>query len=479
MTSMRGVVRAWRRLTAQIPLRLAINGLVRRQLPRLSAGRYRREDERLCAASGLFDDDWYLNQNPDVAQSTITPVSHYLCWGAREGRDPHPLFDSDWYLRQNPDVDATGINPLVHYLRWGATEGREPSALFDTGWYLAQNPDVRASGLNPLAHYIRECAAEGRNCTAQIPTTYRLSSPPTVSAVIPCYNGAPWLADALASVRAQTLPVDEIIVVDDASVDDSATIARKCGATVIRNSSNRGEGFSRNVGLRHASGELVAWLDADDMWLPHHVSTLTGLLRAYPRATAAFGAVQRFGLRNELILGNVPPGPPSNVFWLAFRDWVHATIASIIHRAALLDIGGFSEHERYSVDFDLWVRLSRSHLFVCTHEVTSRWRWHAAQQSAQLSEQIAALYRFRRSYWERERAAGNAGLAAQMERCMSDIWKQDIAAAWDNRDPVQLHLLNELARLVPGISQGDQAEWQRRSEAAAGVLWIGPHIDAG
>jgi GT2 family glycosyltransferase len=298
-----------------------------------------------------------------------------------------------------------------------------------------------------------------RNYIPQTLASNRLSRHPTISAVIPCYNGARWLADALESVRSQTLPVHEIIVVDDASVDDSGDVARRCGATVIRNSRNRGEGFSRNVGLKHASGELIAWLDADDVWMPHHVNTVTGLLIEYPQATAAFGAVQRFGLRDELIQGYVPPGPPSNVFWLAFRSWVHCTIASIIHKTALLEIGGFNEQERYSVDFDLWLRLSRSRLFVCTHEVTSRWRWHDDQQSTQPHEQIAALYRFRRSYWERERAAGNTPLAAEMARRMADIWQQDMTAAWDKRDLVQLRFLNELAVLVPEIPAHRRLDW--------------------
>jgi glycosyltransferase involved in cell wall biosynthesis len=437
----------------------------------------RSSDEMICADAGLFDSNWYLEQNPDVAKSRMDPIAHYVSWGASEGRDPNPLFDSDWYLEQNPDVAAAGMNALVHYIRSGAAEGRNPGPLFDTRNYLIQNPEVAASGVNPLAHYIRLGMARDRASGAHQPTSYRLSARPTISAVIPCYNGARWLADALQSVRAQSLPVHEIIVVDDASVDGSGNIAKNHGAKVIRNSTNRGEGFSRNAGLKEATGELIAWLDADDMWMPHHVSTVVGLLQQYPRATAAFGAVERFGLRSGVVLGNIPPGPPSNVFWAAFSDWVHATIASVVHRAALVEIGGFDEEERYSVDFDLWLRLSRSHLFVCTHEVTSRWRWHDAQQSAHLDKQIAALYRFRRRYWERERAAGRVEFAAQIQRRMIEMWQDETSAALESGDPARLHRLDELGGLVPEIAGDVRSKWALQAEVAKGGPVTGQTVD--
>ena len=76
--------------------------------------------------SGLFDSAWYLTQYPDVLESRIDPVEHYLCYGAAEGRSPGPNFDSAWYLAQNPDVAAAELNPLLHYLCQGAREGRRP-----------------------------------------------------------------------------------------------------------------------------------------------------------------------------------------------------------------------------------------------------------------------------------------------------------------------------------------------------------------
>jgi GT2 family glycosyltransferase len=76
------------------------------------------------AGSGLFDREWYLKKNPDVAQSGIDPVRHYFAFGAREMRDPSPLFSTRNYLLQNPDVAAAGVNPLGHFALYGQAEGR-------------------------------------------------------------------------------------------------------------------------------------------------------------------------------------------------------------------------------------------------------------------------------------------------------------------------------------------------------------------
>jgi len=86
--------------------------------------RRRKDDQKLASESGLFDRDWYLAHNPDVAANGQDPLTHYLQHGGLEGRDPGPDFASRWYLDQNPDVGARGVNPLIHYLRFGKKEGR-------------------------------------------------------------------------------------------------------------------------------------------------------------------------------------------------------------------------------------------------------------------------------------------------------------------------------------------------------------------
>lgn len=87
--------------------------------------------------SGLFDPDYYLRRNADVAAAGADPVVHYLQCGATELRNPSPYFSTRWYLRRYPDVADSGVNPLYHFIRFGYAEGRlalpnKPSALSAT-----------------------------------------------------------------------------------------------------------------------------------------------------------------------------------------------------------------------------------------------------------------------------------------------------------------------------------------------------------
>lgn len=87
-----------------------------------------RQHTQLVEESGLFDENWYLGQYPDVQQSGVSALEHYLRFGGFEGRKPNPDFDSAFYLAQYQDVVDAGLNPLVHYVKFGRAEQRLFSA---------------------------------------------------------------------------------------------------------------------------------------------------------------------------------------------------------------------------------------------------------------------------------------------------------------------------------------------------------------
>ncbi len=86
----------------------------------------------------------------------MNPLLHFIDYGWRERRWPHPAFDTGYYLERNPDIAAAGVNPLAHYLEYGGAERRNPSAQFDTAAYLARYPEAGAGGRNPRS---MRCAA--------------------------------------------------------------------------------------------------------------------------------------------------------------------------------------------------------------------------------------------------------------------------------------------------------------------------------
>src|SRR5262245_49516325 len=96
---------------------------------------------RAIARSGLFDRNWYLVNNPDVAQSGLDPIKHYVRYGAREGRDPSPSFSTQGYVSNYLDVARAGINPLEHFILRGAQEGR-----IAMGWLESRNSSQDENG---------------------------------------------------------------------------------------------------------------------------------------------------------------------------------------------------------------------------------------------------------------------------------------------------------------------------------------------
>jgi hypothetical protein len=109
----------------------------------------------------LFDEAYYLRNNPDVAASGIAPLLHYRQTGAKELRNPHALFDAKYYVAQHPEVLAENADPLIHFLTRGAKLRYNPNPYFDVEFYLWRHPEVEASGINPLVHFVKLGAARG------------------------------------------------------------------------------------------------------------------------------------------------------------------------------------------------------------------------------------------------------------------------------------------------------------------------------
>jgi len=193
------------------------------------------------------------------------------------------------------------------------------------------------------------------------------SSPPsaagTVSVIIPAYNAAPYLSDAIDSVLSQTRPADEIIVVDDGSTDDTVTVARRYGDRILLlQQPNRGPAAARNLGLAHARGEYVAFLDADDVWTDRNLELQVRALTEHPEYVLAYGHVRRFVSPAAPEFLRATPcdrsWPQGDVSTALIHDTIWATCAAVIRRSVLLRTGGFDEALRVGEDYDLWLRIA-------------------------------------------------------------------------------------------------------------------------
>ncbi len=193
---------------------------------------------------------------------------------------------------------------------------------------------------------------------------------PLVSVVIPAHNSAGTLGEALESVASQTARADEVIVVDDGSADGSAECAERAypGCIVIRQA-NAGPGAARNAGVARARGEWVAFLDADDAWLPWRLETQLRLAARDPGVAMWCGHAERIGGVPEDGLagpeaGASPSAPPAEppvsgltLGRLAQSNLV-ATSTVLVRRSALAAAGGFDPQFRGPEDYDLWLRLA-------------------------------------------------------------------------------------------------------------------------
>ena len=137
---------------------------------RLPSRLRQRADAETIAESDLFDLDFYLEENADVAEANVDAVSHYVREGAAEGRNPSPFFDSAYYLEKNSDVRKGRRNPLAHYIRSGAAEMRNPHPRFDTNYYFETNPHLAKAGVDALLHYISIGVHRGLRPHADFPS---------------------------------------------------------------------------------------------------------------------------------------------------------------------------------------------------------------------------------------------------------------------------------------------------------------------
>lgn len=178
----------------------------------------------------------------------------------------------------------------------------------------------------------------------------------------------------------QTYPDYEVLVTNDGSTDCTATEVRKYGVKVqLLSQGNMGPASARNLGIKSAKGEYIAFLDADDLWLPDKLKTQVAFMDVHPDVGFSYTHVQCFSIdtneqkikRRELIC-NLEGNVFKDLFWSDFI--VNSSV--MVRKSCLEKVGLLDESHKLigSEDYDLWLRLSREYNLGCIHDILLEYR---------------------------------------------------------------------------------------------------------
>lgn len=216
---------------------------------------------------------------------------------------------------------------------------------------------------------------------------------PQVSVIIPTYNRLDFLRMAVDSVFKQTLRDWELIVVDDASTDDTAAFLKgNTRLSLIRLEENKGVSYARNRGIEQARGSLICFLDSDDQWLPEKLAKQVSWMEQHPECPASY--TDEIWIRNGVRVN--PMNKHRKYSGQVFRNCLPLCIispSSIMMRSEVLEnIGLFDESLPACEDYDLWLRLTLRH---SVHFIEEKLIVKTGGHSDQLSRKYFGMDRFR------------------------------------------------------------------------------------
>jgi glycosyltransferase involved in cell wall biosynthesis len=203
---------------------------------------------------------------------------------------------------------------------------------------------------------------------------------PLVSIVTPCKNAAPYIARTVESVLSQDYPNIEYIVMDGGSTDGTVDVLNTLrGRLQCFSAADGGAADAINSGFRRARGTVFAWLSADDAYLPGAVSAAVRQFLATPEASVVYGE----GIWIDAHDRTIGPYPTLSPYDLANwqRECFICQPATFVRSSAFKSIGMLDTKLHNAFDYDLWIRLSRTHLFVAIPETLAASRMHPTNKS--------------------------------------------------------------------------------------------------
>lgn len=212
---------------------------------------------------------------------------------------------------------------------------------------------------------------------------------PAVSVIIPAYNYARFLPQAIESVITQTLRDFELIIVDDGSTDDTAAVARKYLSDLrVRYicQENRGLSAARNTGIRQARGEYIALLDADDVWLPLKLEKQLLLFEKAEDVVLVYCMVDFIDESGDMLPHiSWPHKKDASYKDLMYMPWVVGSGSSVVIKKAIFNESGLFDESLTSVeDTNMWIRILRYRKSAYVDEILVKIRKHRQSMQSNL-----------------------------------------------------------------------------------------------
>jgi glycosyltransferase involved in cell wall biosynthesis len=227
-----------------------------------------------------------------------------------------------------------------------------------------------------------------------------MTGPAKISVIVPCHNAAPYVSATLRSVLAQEGAEMEVIVVDDGSTDGTAEVVASAfpSVTLLRQP-NGGVAAARNAGIARARHDWLAFVDADDLWLPGKLRAQLEMLKSNPAARMAYTAWQVWPSDEPepqaQFLADLARAAGDAGRWNGASGWIYPqllldcvvwTSTALVHRSVLDEVGVFDPALRIGEDYDLWLRASRVTPIVRVCTPLALYRMHPASITKRLPE---------------------------------------------------------------------------------------------
>lgn len=212
-----------------------------------------------------------------------------------------------------------------------------------------------------------------------------------VSVIIPSYNQAHFLPEAIESVLAQTHPHVDIVVVDDGSTDNTQQVADRYPGTRCVRQSNAGLSAARNTGIRRSNGDYLVFLDADDRLLPGALQAGLDALRSHPAAALVFGHYRHIDVEGALLPTPVLQGDVRDHYAAMLRTNYVGMLATALYRREVFEhVSAFDVSLPACEDYDLNLRITRQFPAHCHGGVVAEYRRHGSNMTRELPRMLAS-----------------------------------------------------------------------------------------